>query len=173
MLKVRVAFLIISICVAMWVSVSVYEAFRTAPDQIKLVPYDEYVAKMLDLMSSDVDRFFQMAVLILAGLWAVAIIDKDYRLRLHAHDTPELIMLGVAMALLISFFYFDRKYYEVLSQVYWDVGRLPGRRVFPDLLHSPYIDLHRRVLVRCFYSAMIVSTLTTLSLARLRKVQRP
>src|SRR6266478_6619204 len=82
MLILRIVLLIAAVSLAIWVSVSVYGAFRTTPDQIKLVPYDEYVGRMLDLVRSDVDRFFEMAVLILAGLWALAIIDKEHGLRL-------------------------------------------------------------------------------------------
>jgi len=47
MSKLRVVVLVLSICIAGWVSISVYEAFRTTSDQIKLVSYDEYFGKML------------------------------------------------------------------------------------------------------------------------------
>ena len=168
MKKLRIGLVILAICIAAWISFSAFRTFGTTPDQIKLVPYDEYMGGALDLVRSDVDKFFEIAVLILAGLWAIAIIDKDHRLRACAYDIPELIMFAIAMGLLILFFYFDHRFGEVLTQIYWDIGKLPGPRKFPDLLYSPYIDLHHRILVRCFYSALIVSALTAWSVVRLR-----
>ena len=168
MSKARVILAIASICIALWVGTSVCMTFQTTPDQIKLVPYDEYVGKMFDVARFDVDKFFEIAVLIVAGLWAVAIIGEKNRLSWCSKDTPEIIMFGAAMVLLFGFFYFDYKYYEVLTTVYWDIGKLPGTRMFPDFLHSPYLDLHRRVLVRCFYSGMVVSGMTAFSQVRLK-----
>lgn len=168
MSKLRIALVVCSICIAAWISFSAVQAFGTTPDQIKLVPYDEYFGGALDLVRADAEKFSEIGVLILAGLWAIAIIDKDHRLRAHVHDIPELIMFGIALGLLVLFFYFDHRFSEVLTQVYWDIGNLPAPRKFPDLLYSPYIDLHHRVLVRCFYSALAVSALTAWSVVRLR-----
>src|SRR5712692_5144753 len=94
----RIVLLLLAIGVAIWVSISVSSAFQTTADQIKLVPYDEYSAKMFDFARSDVDRFFQIGVLIFAGLWVLAVLDNDNGLSLHTRDVPELIMFGIAMA---------------------------------------------------------------------------
>jgi hypothetical protein len=170
MLRLRLVLLVLSLVVAGWFSISSFAAFRATPDQINFVAYDEYTAKMLDFMRSDVDRLFQLVVLMFAGLWALAFLDKDHRLSPTVRDIPELIMCGLAMALLVAFFYFDFKYGEVLKQVYWDIGKLPGpSRRFPDPLNSPYILLHQVVLVRCFYSGLVVSALAAFSLVRLRQ----
>ena len=49
----RILLLILSVCLGVWVLVSVFHAFRSTPDQIKLVNYDEYVAKALDFVKQE------------------------------------------------------------------------------------------------------------------------
>lgn len=148
---------------------SVLHAFRSTPDQIKLVNYDEHVSKALDFMMQDVERFFQMGVLVLGGLWALAVVDKDYRLKLM--DVPELVMFVIGTGLFVFSLYFLQKYDDIVTRAVWDARALTGdggQKLFPDILESPYLDLHYTAVVRCFYSGLVVSGLTALSLCRLR-----
>jgi hypothetical protein len=159
----------VSVLLVIWVSISVGHAFQSAPDQIKLVNYDDYVVKALDFVKQDVERFFQMGVLFLGGIWALAVVDTDHRVKLH--DVPELVMFVIATGLFLVSLYFLQQYDEILKEVLWDVRTVPGdagQKMFPDVLHSPYLDLHYTVVVRCFYSGLVASGMAALSLCRLR-----
>jgi len=166
---VRIVVALICLSLAAWVSLSIFHAFRSTPDQVKLVNYDDYVVKVFDLVKQEVERFFEMAVLVLGGIWALAVIDKDQKLMLS--DYPELAMFIVSTATFVALFYFLQQYDEIVKQVVWDVRALPGdtgQKLFPDVLNSPYLTLHYEVVVRCFYSGLATSGLTALSLSRLR-----
>jgi len=166
---VRILLATFSVLLAIWVATSVFHALRSTPDQIKLVDYDEYVAKTLDLAKDDVGRFFQMGVLVLGGIWALAIVDKDQRINFA--DVPELVMFVVATGLFLFSLYFLQRYGDIAKRALWDVRTLTGDRgqkLFPDILESPYFGLHYAVVVRCFYSGLVVSGLTAFSLCRLR-----
>jgi flagellar biosynthesis protein FliQ len=166
---IRVLLAAVSVSLAIWVFISIFHAFRSTPDQIKLVNYDDYVVKAFDLVKQDVERFFQMGVLVLGGIWALAVVDKDQRVTLT--DVPELLMFIVVTALFLLSFYFLQEYDEIVKQVVWDVRALTGdagQKMFPDILNSPYLNLHYTVVVRCFYSGLVASGLTALSLCWLR-----
>jgi len=159
----------LSVSLAIWVSISIFRAFSSTSDQIKLVNYDELAVKALDFVQQGAERFFQMGVLVLGGIWTLAVVDKDQRLELA--DTPELVMFGIATSLFLIELYFLQQYGDIIQRVVWDVRTLPGeqgQRLFPDILRSPYIDLHYGVIVKCFYSGLTVSGFTVLSLCRLR-----
>ena len=165
----RGLFATVSIGLAIWVSISVWHAIRSTPDQIKLVPYDDNAVKVLDFVREDMDRFFQVGVLVLAGIWALAIVDKDQKVKFS--DYPELLMFGVSTGLFVLSFYLVQQYGEVVKGVLWDVRTLPGdagQKMFPDILHSPYFNLHFSVVPRCFYCGLLASGLTAFSLCRLR-----
>lgn len=165
----RILLAIFSVSLGIWISISVFHAFRSTPDQIKLVNYDEYVAKALDFVKQDVERFFQMGVLVLGSLWALAVVDKDQRLKVV--DRPELVMFVIGTGLFVFSLYFLQQYDDVVKRAVWDARTLPGQagqKLFPDILESPYFRLHYEVVVRCFYSGLVVSGLTALSLCRLR-----
>jgi hypothetical protein len=160
---------LLSLAVAMWVFVSAFRTYRSTPDQIRLVDSDESVVQIFDSVRQDIERFFQMAVLVLGGLWTLAVIDRDQRV--HVADYPEIVMFITATVLFLLCFYFIQTYDTVLKQAVWDARTLigdHGQKLFPDLLHSPYLDLHSTVVVRSFYSGLAVSGLTTVSLCRLR-----
>jgi hypothetical protein len=166
---VRILLATFSALLAIWVTISVFQAFRSTPDQIKLVDYDEYVAKTLDLAKDDVGRFFQMGVLALGGIWALAIVDKDQRINMV--DVPEIVMFVIATTLFLFSLYFLQQYGDIAERALWDVRTLTGdkgQKLFPDILESPYFSLHYAVVVRCFYSGLVVSGLTAFSLCRLR-----
>ena len=162
---IRTLFAVICVGLAVWVSVSVVMAFRTTTDQISLVPKDKHAAESLNFARENTDRLFQLVVVVLGGLWALAIVDKDCRI--NAKDLPEIIMLVTATSTFIAFLYIFQHYSTIVEEVYWDIGVLQGREV--DFLHSPYIDLHHRALVRCFYVGLFASALTAVSLCRLRQ----
>jgi hypothetical protein len=155
-----------SLVISAWILSFVIRAVSTTPDQIKLVKYDESVGQMMESVRQDVDRFFEMGVLVFGGLWTLAVADKDQNIKMR--DYPELVMFLVASALFLGCFYFLQQYDSILKQVVWD-ARMLGKKEFPDLLHSPYLDLQSKVFVRCFYSGMAVSALASFSLCRLRK----
>ncbi len=165
----RILLAILSVSLGVWISISVFHAFRSTPHQIKLVNSDEYVAKALDFAKQDVERFFQMGVLVLGSLWALAVVDKDQRLKLG--DRPELIMFVIGTGLFVFSLYFLQQYDDIVKQAIWDARSLPGeagQKLFPDILDSPYFRLHYEAAVKCFYSGFVVSGLTSLSLCRLR-----
>ena len=165
----RVLLAAVSVSLGAWISMSVLHAFLSTPDQIKLVNYDEYVAIPLDFVKEDVERFFQMGVLVLGSLWALAVVDKDQRLKLV--DWPELVMFVIGTGLFVFSLYFLQQYDDIVKQAVWDARTLPGdagQKLFPDILESPYFRLHYEVVVRCFYSGLFVSGLTAFSLCRLK-----
>jgi hypothetical protein len=162
-------FALFSASLAVWVSISVFHAFQSAPDQVKLVNYDELATKALDFVQQGAERFFQMGILILGGVWTLGVVDKDQRVKLV--DIPELVMFGIATSLFLVEFYFLQQYDGILEHVVWDVRTLTGdqgQKLFPNILQSPYLDLHYSVVVKCFFSGLTVSGLTVLSLCRLR-----
>ncbi len=166
---VRSLLAVVSVGLAIWVSISVSQALRSTPDQIKLVNYDDYVVKALDFVREDVERFFQMGVLLLGGIWALAIVDKDQKVK--SADGPEILMFLISTGLFIVSLYFLNQYGEIVKEVVWDARTLPGdagQKMFPDVLHSPYFDLHFTVVLRCFYSGLLASGLTAFSLCQLR-----
>lgn len=155
--------------VAAWVLTSAFRAYRSTPDQIRIIDYDESAGQILESVRGDNERFFQMGVLILGGLWTLAIVDKDQRVKIS--DGPEIAMFLAATLLLLVCIYFLQDYGDVLKQTVWDTRTLAGshgQKLFPDLLHSPFFDLHSSVVVRSFYSGLVVSAVTVLSLCRLR-----
>jgi hypothetical protein len=159
--------LLAALCIALavWVSVSVFRAFWATADQISLVPSDKHAPELLGFARQNTERLFQLVVVILGGLWALAIVDQDHRI--NAKDIPEIIMFVIATLMLMAFLYFFQHYSTIMEAAYWDIGVLQGREV--DFLHSPYIDLHHRALLRCFYVGLFVSALTAFSLCRLRQ----
>jgi hypothetical protein len=159
--------LLAALCVvlAIWVSLSVFRAFRATADQISLVPIDKHAPESVSFARQNTERLFQLVVVLLGGLWALAIVDKDHRI--NAKDAPEIIMFVIATLTLAAFLYFFQHYNKIIEEVYWDIGVLQGRDV--DFQHSPYIDLHHRALLRCFYVGLFVSALTAFSLCRLRQ----
>lgn len=170
MLLFRWALAILCLALAVWVFISGYHAITSTPDQIRLVDYSESTAQILEFVRQDIERFFQMGVLVLGGLWALAIVDKEQRLR--RTDLPESAMFFLATLLFLACFYFLQEYDVVVRQAVWDTGMLLGdhaQKQFPDLLHSPYIDLQSKVVVRCFYSGLAVGGLTSVSLCWLRQ----
>ena len=58
--------------------------FKTTPEQMKTISYDEYLAATLEFVRQDTERFFHLTVLILGGLWALAIIDGTHHLHGNA-----------------------------------------------------------------------------------------
>jgi hypothetical protein len=165
----RILLTIFSVSLGVWISISVLHVFRITPDQIKLVNFDEEVAKASDFVMQDVGQFFQMGVLVLGSLWALAIVDKDQRLKLA--DRPELVMFVIGTGLFVLSLYFLQQYGDIVKWAVWDGRSLTGeagQKLFPDILESPYFRLHYQVAVRCFYSGLVVSGLTAFSLCRLR-----
>jgi hypothetical protein len=159
----------LSVSLAAWVSISIFGAFGSTSDEVKLVNYDDLAVKAIDFVQHGAERFFQMGVLVLGGIWTLAIVDRDQRVKLA--DTPELVMFVIATSLFLIELYFLQRYDQIVERVVWDVRTLPGeqgQRLFPDILRSPYIELHYRVIVKCFYSGLTVSGFTVLSLCRLR-----
>ena len=140
-------------------------AFRATPDQISLVPVDKHAVALLDLAKQDNERLFQLVVVVLGGLWALAIVDKDHRINIK--DGPEIVMFVVATSMFMAYLYFFQHYNTIVEKTCWDIGVLQGREV--DFLHSPYIDLHRGALLRCFYAGLFISALMALSICRLRQ----
>lgn len=164
-LVIRWVLAALCIALAVWVSVSVFMAFRATADQVSLVPVGKHAAELLDFARQNNERLFQLVVVLLGGLWALAVVDKDHRINLK--DTPELIMLVIAISMLMAFLYFFQHYNTIVEETYWDIGVLQGREV--DFLHSPYIDLHHRALLRCFYAGLFISALMAFSVCRLRQ----
>jgi hypothetical protein len=160
---------VLSLALCTWVLVSGYQALTSTPDQIKLVDLDESVVQIVEFVRQDIERFFQMGVVVLGGLWAISIIDKDQRVK--STDGPEIVMFLVATALFLICFYFLQQYDSIVRQAVWDTRTLlgnHGQKQFPDLLNSPYLNLQSTVVVRCFYSGMAVSGAMSFSLCRLR-----
>lgn len=158
------AFTIVLLAWTLW---SVYQALSTTPDQIKTVSYDLERATSFDMARKDIDGFFQTGILLLAGLWSVAVVKKDDRL--SRKDGPEIVMFAVATLLLIGFLFVDQEYGRLLERLYWDTQSFISKdKMFIDLFGSPYISLHHDSLFLCFYTALAATSITILSLCLLK-----
>src|SRR5438105_2090974 len=168
MARVAVRVMLTACCLVLliWVAVAIARAMSTTVDQIKFVDYDPARFSVFQFTRESLERYFQMAVLIVGALMSVAIIKQDARLT--RRDVPEIIMVVVAFLLFIAFFYFNEHYSELLTRTYWDVLSLPGKQQMPNPLDSPYIELYREAFVKCFYSGLIVSGISIFSLCELR-----
>jgi hypothetical protein len=140
--------------------------FTTTPDTIDIVDYDAYRATALNFVRDDAKLFVDAGILVLAGLWGVAIVSKDERMR--RQDVPEIIMFVCATILLAAFFLSDQRYGQELENAYWSVGTLSKQKGFPNI-NSPYLRLYSTTVVRAFYFSLLISASTVLSLCVLRK----
>jgi hypothetical protein len=152
------------IILGVWISWTILEDVRTTPDQIRTVDYARSRAIAFEFMRDDAKRFIDAAILIMAGLWSVAVVSKEDQLR--RSDIPEMAMFCVATALLISFFYFTQQHGAVLERAYWDTTN--GKQ-FPDVFNSPYLTMYFRAATMTFYSSLLASAATVFSLCVLRK----
>ena len=163
----RIFLAAVAIALLLWTGVSLYRAISATPDQIKTVSYYPESATSLDMARKDVDGFFQTGVLLLAGLWGVAVVKKDDRLR--RRDIPEIVMFTTATILLVAFLFVAQQYGQLLERLYWDFQPLINqKKMFIDLFDSPYIRLYYDSLYHCFYAALAVSAVATFSLCLLR-----
>lgn len=156
------------VLLTLWVLISVWHAIWTTDDQIKIVSFNSYRDVALQMMRSEVDRLFQMGILIVAGLLSVAVVKKDTRLQ--PTDVPTVVMFACAMVLFGCFFYLSQQYTRIVEWLYWDVAALLGDKgEFVDVFDSPYINLHHEGVIQTFYGALIVSGLTLFTLCLLRR----
>jgi hypothetical protein len=140
--------------------------FATTADTIDIVDYDAYRAAALNFVRDDAKLFVDAGILVLAGLWSVAIVSRDERIR--RQDVPEIIMLVCATILLAAFFLCDQRYGQELENAYWSVGTLSKQKGFPNI-NSPYLKLYSTTAIRAFYLSLLISASTVLSLCLLRK----
>jgi hypothetical protein len=147
-----------------WLLHDIWHAIRMTPDQIRTVELDQSRAVAFQFLREDSRRFVDAAMLVLAGLWSVAVVGKDERLR-H-RDTPELLMFAVATVLLFSFFYFTQQFESVLERSYWDTA---SAKLFPDVFNSPYLTMYSHVATITFFGGLFVSAITIFSLCMLRE----
>jgi len=147
-----------------WLLVTVSHEIQNTPDQLRTVRYEESRAWAFQSMREDEKRVLDAAILLPAGLWSVAIVKRDDRIRRRA--IPELIMFVVAMVLFASFFYFTQKYSNVLERAYWDTT---SGNVFPDVFNSPYLSMYDRAVAKSFYGSLIVASITVFSLCVVRE----
>jgi hypothetical protein len=146
-----------------WLLHDIWQTIRTTPDQIRTVELDQSRAVAFQFLREDSRRFVDAAILVLAGLWSVAVVGKDERLR--RRDTPESFMFAVATALLFSFFYFIQQFENVLERSYWDTA---SAKLFPDVFNSPYLTMYSHVAMINFFAGLFVSAFTIFSLCMLR-----
>jgi len=153
-----------------WVWHAVDRAFATSIDQIKVVDSNGRAEESLGFVRQDSDRLFGVVILVIGAMLALAIVDKERQI--NRQDYPEIFMFVVAFALLLGFLYIFHRFDDVVKEVHWDIAVLAATKadskIFPDFLHSPYVQLHYAALLKCFYGGLIVSGLATFSLCQLR-----
>jgi hypothetical protein len=64
-----------------------WKIYSSSPDLMTLVKYDDYKMLVSQMVLGDFDRFFNFGILVLAGIWSLAIVRKDERL--NKNDWPE------------------------------------------------------------------------------------
>jgi hypothetical protein len=146
-----------------WLLHGIWQTVRATPDQIRTVDFDQSRGLAFQFMREDSRRYLDAAILVLAGLWSVAVVNEGERVR-HK-DLPEIVMLGVASALFISFFYFAQQYGNVLERAYWDTA---SAKLFPDVYNSPYLTMYGDAATETFFASLFVSAITIFSLCLVR-----
>jgi hypothetical protein len=146
-----------------WLIWGIWRDVQNTPDQIRTVEYDQSRALAFQFMREDARQFIDATILILAGLWGVAIVKKEDRIK--RRDIPEAAMFLVATALMAFFFYCTQRYGHELERAYWDTT---SGRQFPDVFNSPYLTLYYRAATKMFYASVCVSAVTVFSLCVIR-----
>jgi hypothetical protein len=140
--------------------------FATTPDTIDIVEYDSYRVTALSFVRDNAKLFVDAGILVLAGLWSVAIVSKEERMR--RQDWPEIVMFVCATISLAIFFVVDQRYGQELENAYWSVGTLSEQKGFPNI-NSPYLKIYSTTVIYAFYLSLFISAATVLSLCVLRK----
>ena len=152
---------------AVWLLWTVHYEIERTPDQIRTVQYEESRMLVYQFMRDDSKRFLDAAILVLAGLWSVAVVKQNDRIT--RRDIPEMIMFSAAMVFLGLFFCCVQEYGNVLERAFWDTT---SGKVFPDVFNSPYLTMYDHAATKSFYGGLIASAVTIFSLCVVRK-QRP
>lgn len=137
----------------------------TSTENVPLVKPSEAQKTALQLARSHDEQFLEVAVLLIAGLWGVAIVNENSRLR--RGDWPEILMFFCSVALCAVYFFLENHSTDVTLRLLRDVQTLDPTQV-PDVLSSSLISAHRRATDASFYGALISSALTATSLCLLR-----
>ena len=168
----RNVLLVASSLIFLWVFVTGLRALRTTPDQIDILERKDpdfvrdfkHVELAEKIARDDVGRFFQISILLIAGLWSIAVINKE--IRLQRGDYPEIVMFVCANGLLLASQYFTNAYSEVLSETLMQKYK-PFE--FFDPIGSPYLYLHRSIIYQSFYGGVVIASMCTISLCFLRE----
>jgi hypothetical protein len=151
------------VVMAAWLFYDVQQEITKTPDQIQTVNYEQSRAISFQLLRDDERRYLDAAILILAGLWSVAIVNKDDRIK--GKDFPEMLMFLIATALFIFFFYLTQRYAVELERAYWDTSK---GKLFPDVFNSPYLTMYSNSVMKTFYASLVASAITIFSLCVVR-----
>src|ERR1700732_3372462 len=79
-----------------------YTYLNTGANDVQLVKPSESQKVAVDLFRRHSEQFLEAAVLLIGGLWGVAIVSPDSRLK--GKDWPEIAMFGFAVALFVTYF---------------------------------------------------------------------
>ena len=120
-------------------SIFVYVAFRlgAAPNYLSVTDVGEFKREAVNLRLDTAQRYFDLALLLLALLWGLIILERE-KVRLTRADMPEIWMFIIANVLLVSSMVTHLLYKGRIESLYWDtVGNN-----FPDLFGEHVSSLY-------------------------------
>lgn len=114
--------------------------FGRPPTVIDDVPYTSLVQESLKVKQDQSRSAFQMALVLLGGVWATLLAKKDEK-TFTFRDTPETLMFGCSNLLLLCSIYFHLRYLDAISKQLWMSGKQSLSSIpdfYNSFLNNPY-----------------------------------
>jgi predicted small integral membrane protein len=110
------------------------------PAVVQDVPYTDLVKESLKVRQDESRSAFQLAILLLGGIWATLLAKKD-QARFTFTDKPETIMFCSSNVLLLTSVYFHLAYLDFIGRQLWmsgqhDLKSIPD--IYNSFLNNPY-----------------------------------
>lgn len=146
-----------------WFSLWLYLHPNPAPQTVDLIDLTTENINFYQYTRTDADQFFQLGVLILGGLWTVAVVGKDTKIR--AGDRLEIASLIFTCLTFVLFFIGYQSYREAIGAMSLDFVHL---KKLPDPSDPWFRKEISRVAI-FFYLVVAASASTILSVSQFRR----
>ena len=164
-MKIRVTLAILSVLVVL--GIVVCTAYNWKPVTIvKDLKLNDLIKAGIQLKVEQSRSEFQLALLVMGGLWALMIAKKD-EASIVLSDSPELILFFSANLLLLMSCAFHILYIEDIAYIYSLAGGIVGGSSVPDVFGSE-INNPYRFQLWSLLGGILVTALTLLSAHKLK-----
>jgi len=161
MRKFRVASLVVVTGIFIWSLCLTFHP-TTPPQKIDLLKLSSEALTIYQAARSDSDQFFQIGLLVLGGLWTVAVAGKDTKMR--TGDGWEMGCFALTCVLFVFFFMGYQSYRDTLTDMSLDFFKL-NKLADPS---DPWIKTELSRVGKLFYMALGASAITVFSLSLFR-----